>query len=168
MDARQTIEKHNELHESAIRKLLQNSARGRYGSASPARLRNFYNTSNTNLKVLYNRNNSGNIQDCYSVTTQVLSGHNTPLTYLRKKKEKLNQINKDQDDLLAQLRERERRAAASTLKASKIFHDFVSNLDGHETRSDPASYSKLKESVENARHSMYIHKMKPLQSSKSF
>ena len=69
MDARQTIEKHNVMHETAIRKLLRNSAKGKYGSASPARLKNFYNTSNTNLKVLFHRNNSGNVQDCYTVTT---------------------------------------------------------------------------------------------------
>jgi hypothetical protein len=98
----------------------------------------------------------------------VVSGHNTPLTYMKKKKEKLNQINKDQDDLLAQLRERERRAGLNAVKASKIFHDFVSNLEGNDTHSDEASYNKLKQGVEKARHSMYIHKMRPLQSCRSF
>jgi hypothetical protein len=61
MDARQTIEKHNNLNQNAIKKLLRNSAKGMYGSASPMRLKNFYNTKNTNLKVFNNRNNSGNI-----------------------------------------------------------------------------------------------------------
>mgnify|MGYP006906874556 CR=1 FL=1 len=100
MDARQTIEKHNKLSQLTVKRLLRNSAKGKYGSASPMRLKNFYNTKNTNLKVFQKNNGSGNIQDCYSLTTQVISGHNTPLTYMRKKKEKLNQINKDQDDLL--------------------------------------------------------------------
>jgi len=49
---------------------------------------------------------------------------------MRKRREKVvNRINQEQDDLLAQLRAKERKLAMKNLKASRIFDGFVGNLE---------------------------------------
>ena len=125
MDERATIEYHNKSKLDLIHKIMKKSLNLKHKSCSPKVLKTGHNFSNSNLKFIKHRNNSGNIEDTYSMTTQIISGHNTPLAYLKKKKEKLHQINQDQDDLLKQLREKERRLALNSVKASKLFHSFV-------------------------------------------
>jgi len=78
MDARCTIEHHNQLRTNLLRKFT-GRVQGQCKSASPARFKGEFNTHNTNLKVFKYRNCSGNLEDAFTVTTQVISGHNTPL-----------------------------------------------------------------------------------------
>ena len=110
------------------------SARTRLNSADALRPRSVrikgvqYQLNDSNLKFMM-RPDKGLLYDLGSDTTQVISGHNTPLTYQKKKKEKyLSQINKDQDDLLEHLKEKDRKLALRSLKASRLFHTFVSNM----------------------------------------
>ena len=183
MDARCTIERHNQLRTNLLRK-FSGQFQGKCKSASPARFRAGFNTQNTNLKVFKYRNCSGNLEDAFTVTTQVISGHNTPLTQMRKRREKfLNQINDQQDELLAQLRAKEAKLALKNLKASRIFDGFVSNLEQQGTpdrRANPSGSLKrhgtvgrlddadTEDPVEAARQSMYTHKLKPLHTTASF
>ena len=52
---------------------------------------------------------------------------------MRKNREKfLNQIDKDQDELLEQLKAKERKLALKNLKASRIYDDFITNLESHD------------------------------------
>jgi hypothetical protein len=84
---------------------------------------------NTNLKFFTKRNNSGNIEASYSQTTLILSGNNTPLAYMNKKKEKfLKQINKDQDELMELLLVKKRMLDFKNLQPNKLFNSFVTNM----------------------------------------
>jgi len=54
----------------------------------------------------------------------------------------LNQINRDQDELMERLKEKERRLALKSLKANRIFHSFVSNMEQTDMP-DEESYARL-------------------------
>lgn len=137
-------------------------------SASPIARRSDFNFQSTNLKKLKTRNSIGNIDDNFSMTTKVLSGHNTPLSYMHKKKEKyLNQINKEQDELLEKLKRKQRQLEFRSLKASHQFDSFVMNLPQAE-QPDPRTHASLYDNIKQARESMFVHKMKPLQTTRSF
>jgi len=73
MDARGTIERHNqqrlkEAKANLVRK-FNSLVSGSYNSASPTRFRTRLKSCNPSLKVLKYRNNSGNIEDAFTVTT---------------------------------------------------------------------------------------------------
>lgn len=139
---------------------------GIYGSqsASPPSRRGDFNFQNTNLKTVTTRHCNGNIEDNFSMTTRIISGHNTPLSYMRKKKEKyLNQINQEQDELLQKLKRKQKQLEFRSLKASTQFDSFVLNLPQAE-QPDPRTEegAKLYKNIKQARQSMFVHKMRPL------
>ena len=68
-------------------------------------------------------------EDALSMTTQIISGHNSPLPYMRKQDSGLLKINLEQNDLLTRLRAREHKLAQKELKASKLMHDFESRME---------------------------------------
>ena len=168
MDERQAIEHHNSLR-TALWQRMKNGIHGSL-SASPPSRRGDFNFQNTNLKTVTTRHCNGNIEDNFSMTTRIISGHNTPLSYMRKKKEKyLNQINQEQDELLQKLKRKQKQLEFRSLKASTQFDSFVLNLPQAE-QPDPRTDegAKLYGNIKKARQSMFIHKMRPLQRTQSF
>ena len=168
MDERQAIEHHNSLR-TALWQRMKNGIHGSLSASPPSRKGDF-NFQNTNLKTVTTRHCNGNIEDNFSMTTRIISGHNTPLSYMRKKKEKyLNQINQEQDELLQKLKRKQKQLEFRSLKASTQFDSFVLNLpqaDQPDPRTEEGA--KLYNNIKQARQSMFIHKMRPLQRTQSF
>lgn len=104
------------------------------------------------------KHDNGNFDDTFSQTTRILSGHNTSLT-----KQRLKQVNLDQDDLLIKLKKKAHMLEIKSLSASRCFHSFVTNLE-QQDMPDGATYRRLQHAITEARQSMHIHKMRPLQS----
>ena len=82
--------------QSRRRDLDDEDSRGQAQSHSPPHMKHNLLAKSTNLKHYTQKHSNGNIEELYSQTTRFVSGHNTPLTYMRKTREKhLSQINKE-------------------------------------------------------------------------
>lgn len=152
LDERACIEQVSLLKNQLLNstKTKQNGRFGQAQSLSPPSMKHNLMMKSTNLKFFVNKQSSGNQEDLYSQTTRIVSGHNTPLPYHQKTREKyLNQINKDQDDLLVQLRQKQKRLECRSLNASRLFETFQSKMKQTET------YDPDKQQREQAIHDAF-------------
>ena len=99
MDERSFIEQHSQLRNELILMDSQKQRGGRLGQSqtlSPPCMKHNLMMKSTTLKFKVEKLSNGNIEDIYSQTTRIISGHNTPLPSMQKTREKyLTQINKD-------------------------------------------------------------------------
>ena len=103
MDERDTILEHYSAKTKLIKRWKSRV------SCSPIlrkRSHDGYNLSpHTNLRSVVDLKNNGCPDDQFSLSTRLISGHNTPLPNMTHAA--LFEINKDQDDLLAKLKKKE-------------------------------------------------------------
>jgi len=93
--------------------------------------------------VLQSSKSTKGLTESPLVYTNLSRRHVSPLEQLTQKRDTyLNQINKEQDELLRQLKEKDRKLALKSLKASRIFHGFVSNMEQTDMP-DRESYIRL-------------------------
>ena len=97
----------------------------------------------------------------------MISGHNTPLPSLQKTREKyLTQINKDQDDLLQQLKKKQTLLEFGSMNASRLLETFRTKMK------QPDLFLPDRQKTEAVIHGAFrdFHrtKLKPLHSTRSF
>jgi len=136
LDERATIEEHNRCKlRTSMQKIKKQDVQN--SSASPRICKGDYNLSNTTLKMYQQKHNGGNLEEAYSQTTRIISGHNTSMT-----KHKIQQVIQDQDDLLSKLKRKALNLELKSAKASRVFFSFTSNLETNDMP-DQETYKKL-------------------------